>query len=146
MNQRAYRLVFSRLRGMLVAVEEIAASTGKSTGETRANGRAPVARETNHALCRFVVAPLLLAVAPLLSFAQIVPGGAHAPGINTTQNGIPQVNINKPSAGAGVSVNTYNQFDIQKNGAILNNSPTIVNTQLAGYINGNPNFGPNDAA
>lgn len=43
-------------------------------------------------------------------------------------------------------MNTYNQFDVGKPGAILNNSPIPVNTQLSGYINGNPNFGPNDAA
>jgi len=43
-------------------------------------------------------------------------------------------------------MNTYNQFDVQKNGAILNNASRIANTQQAGYINGNPNFGPNDAA
>ena len=53
--------------------------------------------------------------------------------------------MQKPS-GAGVSMNTYSQFDVQRNGAILNNSPVIVNTQLAGQISGNPNFGPNDAA
>ncbi|MGN4032042.1 filamentous hemagglutinin N-terminal domain-containing protein, partial [Burkholderia gladioli] len=77
--------------------------------------------------------------------AQIVGAGAHAPSVIQTQNGLPQVNINKPG-GSGVSVNTYNQFDVQKAGAILNNSPTIVQTQLGGWINGNPNFGPNDAA
>ncbi|MFP3803330.1 hypothetical protein SB764_44615, partial [Paraburkholderia sp. SIMBA_027] len=57
--------------------------------------------------------------------AQIVAGGANAPSVIQTQNGIPQVNISRPS-GAGVSLNTYGQFDVQKNGAILNNSPTIV--------------------
>ncbi len=128
---------------MLVAVEETATATGKSAGETRATGRA--SRKVTRSPLRNLVA-LMLAVAPLLAFAQIVPGGAHAPGVITTQNGIPQVNINKPSAGAGVSVNTYNQFDVSNRGAILNNSPTIANTQLAGYINGNPNFGPNDSA
>lgn len=56
-----------------------------------------------------------------------------------TQNGLDQVNINRPS-GAGVSMNTYGQFDVQQKGAILNNSPTIVPTQQAGMINGNPNF------
>ncbi|GAU02137.1 adhesin/hemolysin [Burkholderia stabilis] len=82
---------------------------------------------------------------PMWANAQIVGGGAHAPSVIQTQNGLPQVNINKPGS-AGVSLNTYNQFDVQKPGAILNNSPTIVNTQQAGMINGNPNFGPNDAA
>ncbi len=82
---------------------------------------------------------------PMWANAQIVGGGAHAPSVIQTQNGLPQVNINKPG-NAGVSLNTYNQFDVSKSGAILNNSPTIVNTQQAGMINGNPNFGPNDAA
>ncbi|WP_162600931.1 filamentous hemagglutinin N-terminal domain-containing protein, partial [Paraburkholderia sp. C35] len=143
MNQKTYRLVFSRLRGMLVAVEETATAAGKA-GETRATGRASGTQEIGASL-RQLALSALLALSPLMAGAQIVPGGSHAPGVVTTQNGIPQVNINKP-AGSGVSMNTYNQFDIQKNGAILNNSPNIVNTQQAGYINGNPNFGPNDAA
>ncbi|MGF6553316.1 filamentous hemagglutinin family protein [Paraburkholderia youngii] len=88
---------------------------------------------------------VLCGFAPALSDAQIVPSGTRAPGVISTANGLPQVNINKPS-GAGVSLNTYSQFDVQKNGAILNNSPVITGTQLAGQINGNPNFGPNDAA
>nr|WP_316252032.1 hemagglutinin repeat-containing protein [Paraburkholderia sp. 31.1] len=75
----------------------------------------------------------------------MVPGGAHAPGVISTANGLPQVNVNRPS-NAGISVNTYSQFDVQKNGAILNNSPVNTNTQLAGQISGNPNFGPNNAA
>ncbi|ALP66920.1 hypothetical protein AN416_29750 (plasmid) [Paraburkholderia caribensis] len=143
MNQKTYRLVYSRLRGMLVAVEETATAAGKA-GETRATGRASGALEILLSL-RQLALTALLALSPLIAGAQIVPGGARAPGMVTTQNGIPQVNITKPS-GAGVSMNTYGQFDVQKNGAILNNSPVIVSTQQAGYINGNPNFGPNDAA
>ncbi|MBN3855055.1 filamentous hemagglutinin N-terminal domain-containing protein [Paraburkholderia sp. Ac-20340] len=87
----------------------------------------------------------LLAVAPMLSFAQIVAGGAHAPNVIQTPNGLEQVNINRPS-GAGVSVNSYNQFDVQQRGALLNNSPTMVQSQLGGMINGNPNFAPGQAA
>ncbi|WJF90438.1 filamentous hemagglutinin N-terminal domain-containing protein [Paraburkholderia bonniea] len=33
-----------------------------------------------------------------------------------------------------------------RRGAILNNSPVIVQTQQAGVINGNPNFGPGQSA
>ncbi|MBN3755502.1 filamentous hemagglutinin N-terminal domain-containing protein [Paraburkholderia sp. Tr-20389] len=143
MNQRSYRLVFSKLRDMLIAVEENATASGKSAGETRVSGRA--SKKTTHSPLQRLAA-LLPAVAPLLAFAQIVPGGAHAPGVISTQNGIPQVNVNRPSGAGGVSMNTYSQFDISKNGAILNNANRIANTQLAGYINGNPNFGPNDAA
>ncbi|MEX3933644.1 filamentous hemagglutinin N-terminal domain-containing protein [Paraburkholderia phymatum] len=140
MNNNNCRLVFSRIRGMLVAVEETATATGKS-GETRA-GRTSI-KETRSPLRSLVALPM--AVAPLLAFAQIVPGGTHAPSVISTANGLPQVNINRPS-GSGVSMNTYNQFDVSNRGAILNNSPTITNTQLAGYVNGNPNFGPNDSA
>ncbi len=87
----------------------------------------------------------LFGLAPVLADAQIVPSGAHAPRAITTANGLPQVNVNKPS-GAGVSLNTYSQFDVNPSGAILNNSPVNVNTQLAGMISGNPNYGSNDAA
>ncbi|WNC91734.1 filamentous hemagglutinin N-terminal domain-containing protein [Paraburkholderia sp. FT54] len=87
----------------------------------------------------------LLGALPSWSGAQIVPGGAHAPSVVQTQNGLDQVNINRPS-GAGVSMNTYGQFDVPQRGALLNNSPTIVQTQQAGMINGNPNFGPGQSA
>lgn len=81
----------------------------------------------------------------MLSFAQIVAGGAHAPNVIQTPNGLDQININRPS-GAGVSVNSYSQFDVQSKGAILNNSPTMVQSQLGGMINGNPNFNLGQAA
>ncbi len=51
-------------------------------------------------------------------------------------NGTPQVNIQAPSA-AGVSRNTYNQFDVDKRGVILNNSSANSQTQLGGWIEGN---------
>ncbi|WP_080433278.1 hemagglutinin repeat-containing protein [Burkholderia ubonensis] len=144
MNKNRYRVVFNRARGAMIVVQE--------------NGNAPRAAGIAHGSIallesrrfRVVCGPIAMAAAllfgaPLPSIAQIAP----TPGTNThviqTQNGLPQVNIAAPS-GAGVSVNTYNQFDVQKNGAILNNSPTIVQTQQAGYINGNPNFGPGQSA
>nr|WP_310633351.1 filamentous hemagglutinin N-terminal domain-containing protein [Paraburkholderia sp.] len=125
MNQR-YRLVWSRARGMLVAVEETATSCGKHSGEA-------------------AVAAIVLLLAPLMAHAQIVPSGAHAPNVINTANGLPQVNVNRPG-GAGVSMNTYSQFDVNQRGAILNNSPTITGTQLGGQINGNPNYGPGQSA
>ncbi|WP_241020171.1 hemagglutinin repeat-containing protein [Burkholderia sp. Ac-20345] len=146
MNKNNYRLVFSRVRGMLVAVEETASTSGKACrGEARVVAHVPHTR-ARFALRHAAFAVLVAAGAtPIWANAQIVGGGANAPSVIQTQNGLPQVNINKPGS-SGVSLNTYNQFDVQKPGAILNNSPTIVNTQQAGYINGNPNFGPNDAA
>lgn len=64
------------------------------------------------------------------------PGSAHAPGVEQSRNGVPVVNINRPSAG-GVSRNEYERFNVGREGAILNNSPDIVLTQLGGYIDGN---------
>ncbi|MGF6486101.1 hemagglutinin repeat-containing protein [Paraburkholderia sp. JPY419] len=145
MNNRCYRLVFSKLRGMLVAVAETATGHGNArSGEADA----PVALPslTLFAMRHAAFAVLVLAgFAPALSDAQIVPSGAHAPNVIQTQNGLPQVDINRPSS-AGVSVNTYGQFDVQKNGAILNNSPSITNTQLAGQVNGNANLSPGQSA
>ncbi|SIT35880.1 Filamentous hemagglutinin family outer membrane protein [Paraburkholderia ribeironis] len=145
MNKNTFRLVYSRLRGMLVAVAETAIAHGNANqGETRS---LTVRRSiTLFAMRHTAFAVLALCgLAPVLSDAQIVPSGAHAPNVISTANGLPQVNITKPSSG-GVSLNTYSQFDVSPRGAILNNSPLITGTQLAGQINGNPNFGPNDAA
>ena len=103
---RCYRLVYSRSRNMLVAVEETATAAGKS-GETRGTRLSGACRSL-----RRLLPAALLALAPMLSFAQIVAGGgAHAPNVIQTPNGLDQVNINRPS-GAGVSVNTYNRFDV----------------------------------
>ncbi len=63
--------------------------------------------------------------------------GNQRPTVLQTTNGLPQINIQTPSA-AGVSRNTYRQFDIQSNGAILNNSRTNAQTQLGGWVQGNP--------
>lgn len=145
MNNRCYRLVFSKLLGMLVAVAETAVAVGKAShGET---GPSPTRSSSflfamRHAAIGVFV---LGGTFSLPVAAQIVPSGAHAPNVIGTANGLPQVNVTKPS-GAGVSLNTYSQFDVQKSGAILNNSPVITSTQLAGQISGNPNFGSNDAA
>nr|WP_186070137.1 hemagglutinin repeat-containing protein [Burkholderia gladioli] len=141
MNKNAHRLVHSRLRSMVMAVAETTTAEGKS-----ASGEARRVKRSSGMRAAAVLATS--AVAGALSTpvqAQIVGAGPSAPVVIQTPNGLPQVNVNKPG-GSGVSVNTYNQFDVQKAGAILNNSATMVQTQLGGWINGNPNFGPNDAA
>ncbi|WP_164720554.1 hemagglutinin repeat-containing protein [Burkholderia gladioli] len=141
MNKNAHRLVYSRLRGVMMAVAETTTAEGKSaSGAARRVKRSSGMRAAALLATSAVAGALSTAVQ-----AQIVGAGPSAPAVIQTPNGLPQVNINKPGGG-GVSVNTYNQFDVQKAGAILNNSATMVQTQLGGWINGNPNFGPNDAA
>ncbi|WP_174977331.1 hemagglutinin repeat-containing protein [Pandoraea communis] len=95
-----------------------------------------------HGLVRALV--LAQIIAPISVRAQVVavPGG---PNVVQTANGLQQVNITTPTA-AGVSKNVYSQFDVPRQGVILNNSPTIVNTQQAGYVNGNPNLARDQAA
>ena len=63
--------------------------------------------------------------------------GNQRPTVLLAPNGVPLVNIQTPSA-AGVSRNTYSQFDVQPNGAILNNSRTDTSTQLGGWVQANP--------
>jgi filamentous hemagglutinin family protein len=92
-----------------------------------------------------MAAVVLAGAATAPTRAQITPTPGTATQALQTPNGVPQVNIAAPS-GAGVSVNTYHQFDVQRHGAIPNNLPTLVNTQQAGYINGNPNLAPGQSA
>ncbi|WP_080492923.1 hemagglutinin repeat-containing protein [Burkholderia ubonensis] len=147
MNKNQYRLVFSRIRGMLIAVEETASASGKANGgETVRAGGSLQRAVTRFALRHAAFAALIVSgVVPTWVNAQVVGAGANAPSVIQTQNGLQQVNITKPS-GAGVSLNTYSQFDVPRVGVIVNNSPTLTNTQQAGYINGNPNLGPNGSA
>ncbi|WP_208449922.1 hemagglutinin repeat-containing protein [Burkholderia sp. BCC0419] len=146
MNKNHYRLVFSRVRDMLVAVEETASASGNA-----GRGDIGFAIRSPHAFARFALRHVALAalvaagVMPIWANAQVVAGGAHAPSVIQTQNGLQQVNINRPGS-SGVSMNTYNQFDVPKPGIILNNSPVNVQTQLGGIIGGNPNFQAGDAA
>jgi filamentous hemagglutinin len=79
---------------------------------------------------------------PLALHAQVTPdphAGMRRPGTDTAANGVPVVNLTAPSA-AGVSHNQYQQFNVDPQGLILNNSSAVSSTQLGGYITGNPNY------
>jgi filamentous hemagglutinin len=80
---------------------------------------------------------------PILVSAEVVADpkapGTNTPQVQTTANGLPVVQITAPST-AGVSRNLYQQFSVDPSGLILNNSQMITQTQLAGYITGNPNL------
>jgi filamentous hemagglutinin len=80
---------------------------------------------------------------PILASAEVVADPkapkASTPQVQTTANGLPVVQIAAPSA-SGVSRNLYQQFNVDPSGIILNNSQLITQTQLAGYITGNPNL------
>ena len=147
MNKRCYRIIFNKARGILMAVAETTISQGKASGTTSGNVSAPDTRHnspliaTVRALTFAVWSMLGLVMWPVSSQAQIV-ANPNAPGnqratILSAPNGVNLVNIQTPSA-AGVSRNTYSQFDVQQEGAILNNSRNNVQTQLGGWVQGNP--------
>lgn len=69
---------------------------------------------------------------------------ANQPGIHTGANGATIVDINKASE-QGVSHNIYSEFNVDKNGVVLNNSTANISTQLAGAINANSNLAGNSA-
>lgn len=127
MNRNFHRVIFNAARGLRMVVQETARSAGKAT--SGATGAVISVAATFAALTS----------APL--HAQIVADpnapGRQRPTILAAPNGVPLVNVRAPSA-AGVSRNTYSQFDVNGNGVILNNSRTDVRTQLGGFVQGNP--------
>ncbi len=157
MNKQHYRLIFNKLRGMLMAVAEHIASSGKSTQETRASRTTTLTVQSSGSiksveltlkpshfavLCRLGLVSLIsLSVSSQQAYADIIADHTapanQRPVILNAPNGVPLVNIQAPSA-AGVSRNTYSQFDVNANGVILNNSRTNVQTQLGGFVEGNP--------
>ncbi|WP_272677068.1 DUF637 domain-containing protein [Providencia huaxiensis] len=60
------------------------------------------------------------------------------------QNNVPIINIAAPN-GAGISHNKFQQFNVDKQGAVLNNATTNVNSQIAGQIKANANLKGNAA-
>ncbi|MDR1075042.1 MAG: filamentous hemagglutinin N-terminal domain-containing protein, partial [Xanthomonadaceae bacterium] len=77
---------------------------------------------------------------PWCSFAQVRSAGTTGTRMDQAGNGVPLVQIAAPN-GRGVSHNQYQQFNVDPSGLILNNSAGTVQSQLGGYIEGNPNLG-----
>ena len=124
-----------------MAVAETAVSHGKSaSGESSGLSGAGLVK----AVFNLTIGASLVFLCGLLSpnaEAQIVADhsapGNQQPTILQTASGLPQVNIQTPSA-AGVSRNTYSQFDVGAKGVILNNSRTDTSSQIGGLVQANP--------
>jgi len=91
---------------------------------------------------------LLLAVPPQLFATGVVPDhdaqAANRPSIESAPNGVPVINI-VTATPQGVSHNKYLDFNVNAEGLILNNSPVLSKTELAGFVLGNPNLGGTSA-
>ncbi len=85
-----------------------------------------------------------MAFFPLASYAApLQTDGTTQTTVEAAPNGVPVVNIADPNAN-GLSHNRFDQYNVDSNGVILNNSTdTCVNTQLGGYIYGNTNLNSN---
>ena len=145
MNQHRYRLIFDHLRHCLIAVSELARSQRKASSSTRCvTSSLPAPRYEGSLLLS-----LGLMILGIAARAQIVPDrnapASQQPVIVSAPNGVPLVNIQTPSAG-GVSRNVYEKFDVLREGVILNNSRTAVQTQLGGWVPGNANIGAKPAS
>jgi filamentous hemagglutinin len=147
MNKHCYRLIFSRTHGELRVVSELARSCSTEPGQRQGAGITDVSRLWVTVRRSAWLLGLALFAGPAMANG-IVADGRAAPGqrpeVIATQNGLPQVNIAAPNQ-AGVSHNQYQQFDVDRKGAILNNSAVMTSTQMAGMIQGNPNLNPNAA-
>nr|WP_318381189.1 hemagglutinin repeat-containing protein [uncultured Enterobacter sp.] len=139
MNKNLYRIVFNKARGMLMVVADIARS-GRA-GSSRSSGIGHThSRMVGKVSALSFSLWLAMGVVQTAQAAIVANGGApknQQPTIVKSANGTTQVNIQTPSK-AGVSRNNYTQFDVDKTGAILNNSHKNVQTQLGGMVAANP--------
>jgi filamentous hemagglutinin len=102
-------------------------------------------RRTAKAMLALYLCQTVLAVLPAQAGNLPITASPNAPAgqrplIDGAQNGVPIVLIAPPSA-SGVSRNQYGQFNVNPNGLILNNSSGNTQTQLGGWITGNPQLG-----
>ena len=155
MNKRHYKVIFSRVLNQLVVVSELAKSQGKAQSENVS----PEQEKTGLFSTALSLNPIHFSLMLALGFVFLAPS-AHAedmairadksapgnqqPTVLQTGNGLPQVNIQTPSAG-GVSRNQYSQFDVAEKGAVLNNARKAAQTQMAGWVQGNPNLARGEA-
>ncbi|WP_392562098.1 filamentous hemagglutinin N-terminal domain-containing protein [Orbus sturtevantii] len=147
MNKHFYRIIFNKARGIMMVVAEI---VKRHQGEGRSSQKA--SSTTSRGKVTAALKPLSFLTFVALGMVSVVTQSqastiiadnsaaqSQRPNIVERPNGPTVVNIQEAN-GAGVSHNKYNQFDVSREGVILNNSAQSSNTQLGGNIAGNSNL------
>lgn len=151
MNTGIYRLVFNAEHGILVPAGEYASARrcGRRSHRPSAvgklsNGHASppwfAARASAFAvLCAFGMQPF---AAEAQATLPMVPdrSGANHPVVGVSASGVPLVNIVTPNQ-AGVSLNHFTHYNVGTNGAVIVNTPRSAQSQIAGWVQGNPLMG-----
>ncbi|WP_455550471.1 two-partner secretion domain-containing protein [Avibacterium paragallinarum] len=146
MNKNNFRVIFSKTLQRFIVVSELAKAEGKAKSEMpqtqSAVGFLPIFAKlkpfTFRLFCAlgFVFSPSAFAETLIIKADPNAPKNQQ-PIVLQTANGLPQVNIQTPND-KGLSHNKYQDFNVDKKGAILNNSHKAVATQQAGWVQGNP--------
>ena len=161
MNSRLYRVIFNKNLGRLVVVSEKTVAQGKAGSQGgHDNSHSTADSQSANGVVGYCYGKwLTLTAAILVSLGtaqwghadvqtQVIADSSAAKNeqatILTTASGITQVNIQTPSA-AGVSKNSFSQFDVGSDGVILNNSRKNTQTQTSGWVEGNPWLGKGEA-
>ncbi|WP_020565936.1 hemagglutinin repeat-containing protein [Methyloversatilis thermotolerans] len=88
-------------------------------------------------LARVMTVVLSLPGSPLLAAPPVAADGRTQ--VDVSPNGVPVVDIAAPNA-AGVSHNRYQNFDVDRQGLVLNNSTEVQRSVLAGTVRENANL------
>ncbi|MBD8513425.1 hemagglutinin repeat-containing protein [Photobacterium sp. CAU 1568] len=96
-------------------------------------------RHRNHKFTQVLTYVLcwMLATQPVWATIQVDSSSKNNTTISAAANGVPVVNIAAPNA-SGLSHNQFQQYNVGKEGLILNNSTEkLAQSQLGGYLQGN---------
>ncbi|MGX2986986.1 two-partner secretion domain-containing protein, partial [Ursidibacter sp. B-7004-1] len=145
MNKKCFRVIFSKTLQRFIVTSELAKTTGKSNETSGSFGLPDLqlfARIRPLTFSLFCALGFVAFSNNALAETLIIQADKSAPKnqqpiVLQTANGLPQVNIQTPNE-KGLSHNKYSKFDVDTKGAILNNSRTNVQTQQAGWVQGNP--------